>query len=388
MYEQEYRILFALISPLLGGKADPCVAKGLSFDEKTAKTLCVLAKRHSISNLLYLAVRGREDFPLPLQAALEKELFSTAHRALLQEHESARVTAALTEKGIPFLLMKGAVIRPLYPSPEMRVSCDVDIFYDKKHRRAVDRLMADFGYTLHESDPNHDEYLHTSGIILEMHRNFLTDFPTVDRYYEDVWERLIPVDGCAYRMSDEDFYIYQTVHTMKHFATAGTGIRSVMDTFVYLSAKPALDRAYLERELSALRLWEFHLTLERLAAAWFDGEPMDEALTEISDYILGSGTYGIAMQRAVNDTAAVRGGKLGYLFFRAFPPYHWMAEKHPTLRRAPILLPFFWAWRLISVPFKNRGVVGNTVRAVRTADASESERLAQVMKRVGLYRYR
>ncbi len=388
MYEQEYRILLSLIAPLVGGKADPCVVKGLSFDENTAKMLCALAKRHSITNLLYLAVRERGDFPPVLLAALEKELFSTAHRTLMQEHESARVTAALAAEEIPFLLMKGAVIRPLYPSPEMRVSCDVDIFYDKKHRRTVDRMMEKFGYTLHESDPNHDEYVHASGVIVEMHRNFLTDFPTVDRYYENVWERLIPAEGSAYRMSDEDFYIYQTVHTMKHFATAGTGIRSVMDTFVYLLAKPALDRAYLERELSALRLWDFHIMLERLAAAWFGGEPMDADLSEISAYILGSGTYGIAVQRAVNDTAAVRGGKIGYLFFRAFPPYHWMAEKHPSLRQVPVLLPVFWLWRLVSVPFKKRGVVGDTVRAVRTADAVEAERLAEIMKSVGLYRYR
>ncbi len=388
MYEREYRMLLALVAPLVGGKADPCVVKDLSFDEKTAKNLCVLAKRHSIANLLYLAVRTREDFPPVLLAALEKEMFSSAHRALMQEHEGARVTAALREKGIPFLVMKGAVIRPLYPAPEMRVSCDVDIFYDKKHRRTVDAMMAEFGYTLHESDPNHDEYVHTSGIILEMHRNFLTEFPTVDRYYENVWDRLIPTNGSEYRMSDEDFYIYQTVHTMKHFATAGTGIRSVMDTFVYLAAKPALDRAYLERELGSLRLLDFHVMLERLARVWFGGEPMPEDLREISDYILGSGTYGIAVQRAVNDTAAVRGGKLGYLFFRAFPPYHWMAEKHPSLRRMPLLLPFFWVWRLVSVPFKRRGVVGGAVRAVRTADAAETDRLAQVMKSVGLYRYR
>ncbi len=388
MYEREYQTLLALVAPLIGGKADPCVLNGLELDAESAKALCILAKKHSIANLLYFAVRERADFPAPLRAVLEKELFSSAHRTLLQEHEGARVFAELRRLGVPYLVMKGAVIRPLYPTPEMRVSCDVDVFYDKKHRREVDRMMESLGYTLRESDPNHDEYVHTSGILVEMHRNIVTEYPTVDRYYADIWERLIPVEACEYRMSDEDFYIYSTVHTMKHFATAGTGIRSVMDTFVYLAAKPSLDRAYLEAELGKLRLLDFHRTIERLAAVWFGGEEMPPELSDISDYILGSGTYGVAVQRAVNDTASARGGKLGYLLFRAFPPYRWMAEKYPSLRRLPILLPFYWLFRLVTVPFKNRKVVGNTVRAVHTADAADAARLENVMKGAGLYRYR
>ncbi len=388
MYEREYRTLFALIAPLVGGKVAPCVLNGTVFDIENAKLLAALAKKHSIANLLYFAVREREDFPREISSALEKELFSSAHRALLQEHESTRVFAELHRRGVPYLVMKGAVIRPLYPMPEMRVSCDVDVFYDKKHRRAVDRMMEELGYTLRESDPNHDEYVHKSGVLIEMHRNLVTEYPTVDRYYEDIWERLVPVDGCEYRMSDEDFYIYATVHTMKHFVTAGTGIRSVMDAFVYLAAKPDLDRNYLMRELDKLRLTDFHLMIEKLAAVWFGGEAMPDALAPISDYILGSGTYGIAVQRAVNDSASVRGGKLGYLFFRAFPPYHWMAEKYPSLRRLPFLLPVFWLWRLLTVPFKNKEVVGKTVRAVRAADAADAMRLEHVMKTAGLYRYR
>lgn len=381
MYESEYRNLLSLLARAIG------VDNGARV-ETDPKTLCALAKKHSVINLLYAAVKEDAAFPAPLLAAMERELFATAHQQLLQEQAAAVLFARLREEGIPFLPMKGIVMRPLYPAPELRVSCDVDVLYDKRHRRRLDALMRELGYACEASDPNHDEYHKPPCIAVEMHRNLLCDFKTVDRYYSDIWSRLIPVEGCEYRMSDEDFYIYQTVHTMKHFIGGGTGIRSVLDTFVYLQKKPSLDRAYLERELDKLGLLSFHLQIERLSRAWFGGEELCEDLRPISEYILGSGTYGLATQKAANQSARTRGGRLGYLITRAFPPYRFMAEKHPSLRRLPILLPFFWLLRLTLALFGKREDAGRELRALQTASREEMEKLGAVMRAASLENYR
>ena len=380
MYEQEYRTLISLIAPIVGGSGGACVA---SED----KILYLLAKKHGVINLLAYAWQNRTDLDPELKKALDSRLFTSLRQQVEQDREALRLKSDLRAKGIRFLLMKGSVLRHLYPSPEMRISCDVDFFYDREHREEVDAIMEARGYQKQLSDANHDEYMKPPMLSVEMHRNLLTDLPTIDAYYKNIWERLISVDGCEYRMSDEDFYIYQTVHTVKHFISGGTGIRSVLDTFVYLRAKPALDLAYVESELASIGLLEFHKKLVRLADVWFAGAEETAELAEFSDYILGSGVYGVGINAAANRSSSK--GKIGYALSRAFPPYRLMAEKYPSLRRAPFLLPFYWIGRLFGALFGGRRArMNQEMRAIREVDDAHTARVGAVMDSVGLRNYR
>ena len=389
MYEQEFSVLLSLLSRAVGGAADPCVVKYSDGQNGTvdAAALCRLAREHSVTNLLYFAVREEEGFPRPLRDYLERELYRTAHRRVMQEREAARLFAALREAGIRFLPMKGEHIRALYPDPDMRTSSDIDLYYDKARREEAERLMRTLGYEKEGTDANHDGYVR-GNVMVEMHRNLLIDFARVDAYYADVFARFPTEDGVEYRMGDEDAYIYMTVHTMKHFITAGTGIRSILDTYIYLREKPDLDRAYLEGELRKLGLLTFHLTLERLSRVWFGGEEMTPELAPVAEYVLGSGTYGQGENRAVNNAAASRGGRVGYLFSRAFPPYRHMAEKYLAVRRFPPLLPFFWIGRLVRAAFSRDRVMEKEMRAVSAVDRERAARLSAVMERAGLGGYR
>ena len=380
MYENEYKALLSLIAPLCGGVSQP-------VEITDYKTLCVLAKKHSVTNLLYLALKDDPALPQELRRALEARLFSSVQQQLSQEYEAKRVFAALEEAGIRYLPMKGIVLRPLYPAPEMRISCDVDVYYDKTARARVGELMLSLGYTQKSAGGNHEDYIKGS-VSIEMHHNLLTDFPTVDAYYADVWSQLQPVNEYRYCMRDEDFYIYQLLHTMKHFSSGGTGIRSVLDVFVYLHEKTALDLAYIERELTALGLLTFHQTFVALSEAYFGGAVLPPDLQEVSDYVLGSGTYGVFSQSITNRADAGRGGKLGFYFRRAFPGYHFMAEKYPSLRRFPPALPLYWLRRLWRAAFGKNKQMRREVQAVNAVDKEEQKRLAGVMERVGLRGYR
>jgi hypothetical protein len=380
LFEHEYKALLARIAPLCGGVAGEVVAV------EDYKLLCLLAKRHSVTNLLYLASKDDPALPDDLRRALENMLFTSMRQQLSQEYEAERVFAALEKAGIRFLPMKGIVLRPLYPKPEMRISCDVDVFYDKAERARVGAIMAELGYEPDGADANHEGF--KKGMVsIEMHHNLMTHFETVDAYYDNIWERLIPVSDYRYQMSDEDFYIYATVHTMKHFAVGGTGIRSVLDVFVYLAAKPNLDMAYIERELQSIGLLEFHRTFLQLADAYFGGKALPSALQDVSDYILGSGTYGVFSQSVANIAASRKGGKLGFYLRRAFPAYRLMAEKYPSLRRFPPALPVYWAYRLCVAAFGREHQLGREVRAVNSLDKAEQKRLDGIMAQVGLRGY-
>lgn len=382
LYEEEYRDLLALLAKAVGG----CSTRvSVTANDKV---LYGLARKHAVVNLLAYAWQGREDLDPALRTALDRDLFASVRQQAEQEHEAACIAAELRKAGIRFFLMKGIVLRREYPRPDMRTSCDVDIFYDRTCRKEADAMMAARGYTRALSDPNHDEYTKPPYVTVELHRNLLTDLPTVDRYYADIWARLEAVEGSEYRMRAEDFYIYQTVHTMKHFRHAGTGIRSVLDTYIFLRAHPELDRVYVDAELEKLGLRRFAEVLEGLAASWFGGAPEPEWLSEIAAYILGSGVYGTGVQAAANRAPERRGGKLRYALSRAFPPLRLMREKYPMLARMPFLLPVFWGYRLVRALFCGRDRMGKEMRALQAADAEQMERVVRVMEQAGLRGYR
>lgn len=375
MTNGEYAALLALIAPQVGGKADPCVAKD---DE----TLYRQAVRHEVGNLLYLARMEDPSFDPRVRAALERRLYASVSQQVKQESEAAALFAALRAENIPFLPMKGIVLRPLYPKPEMRTSCDVDVLYDERRRGDVAAVMERLGFALVGVDANNEEY--QKGVVtVETHRHLCIQLPRIDAYYTDVFARLLPVAGSEYRMRDEDFYIYQTVHAMKHFVSGGTGLRTVLDVYVYRHQKPDLDRAYLETELTKIGLWPFHQTLEALAEGWFGGAPLTPDLDDVGDYILGSGVYGQTENRVANQTRA-RGGRFAYLMGRAFPPYRIMKEKYPSLRRFPPALPFYWIGRLFRGIFSRKGDAAREIGAMRRTDPETAQGLQNVMRKAGL----
>ncbi len=381
MYEEAYTALLALVAPLLGGTAADCPPADDAL-------LYALAKKHDITNLLYLAKKDDPSLDPQVRTALERRLYASVRQQVLQGREAQKLFAALRKQGIRFLPMKGIVLRPLYPSPEMRTSCDVDLLYDRDQREALAPLMEEKGYSLVLSDINHEEYSKPPCVTVETHRSLCMHLPTIDRYYQDIWDRLIPVQGSEYAMRDEDFYIYQTVHAMKHFIEGGTGIRTVMDYFVFLQKKPALDRAYLEAELRRIELWDFHLAMEQLARTWFGGEPLPDALEPVAAYMLGSGVYGTAVQMVANRAARQEQGRIGYLWHRAFPPFSVMAEKYPTLKRHPARLPLYWFRRLFGALFHGRRTVKSELAATAGQSPEECARLSRVMEQAGLQHYR
>ena len=63
--------------------------------------------------------------------------------------------------------------------------------------------------------------------------------PQLSAYYGSIRDRLLPMEGkrFGFRMSSEDFYLYMLAHTYKHDSNGGTGLRSLLDVYIYRRAK-------------------------------------------------------------------------------------------------------------------------------------------------------
>ena len=275
-------------------------------------------------------------------------------KIVLFDVERAAILAELEKAGIWHMPLKGCLLKEYYPKIGMRQMSDNDIYYDATRSGEVRRIMEGLGFTTVKYvhiNYGHDCYEKQPIFNFEMHRAMAS--PSMDEtldkicnYYQGVREKMIKDEGCEYRyhLSPEDFYIYMIAHEYKHYSGGGTGLRSLLDTYVYLR-KAHLDMPYVLNEVEKIGLSEFEAANRSLSFHLFDGEPLTEDEEEMLAYMLSSGTYGTRKNQVEKQLA--QKGRLGYFLSRLTLPYKTMKNVYPILNKIPILYPIFWVYRLI-----------------------------------------
>ena len=81
-------------------------------------------------------------------------------------------------------------------------------------------------------------------------------------------------------------------HEYKHFSHRSTGMRSLMDVYVFLNAHPNLDWNYINTELQKLKLTEYEKHSRNLAQKVFKNEALSEDETEQLMMYMDSSVYG------------------------------------------------------------------------------------------------
>ena len=153
--------------------------------------------------------------------------------------EQKRVCALLQSESIPFIPLKGAVIREMYPESWYRPSCDVDILVKEQDvQRAKSLIMQRLEYTAADTDNFHDVPMYSKGgVHLELHFNILEHRSNIDAVLGRVWEFAAPVsDGAMMHALTPEFLLFHNLaHSYYHFLSGGCGIKPFMDLFVLLS---------------------------------------------------------------------------------------------------------------------------------------------------------
>ena len=219
--------------------------------------------------------------------------------------------------------------------------------------------MLDLGFTCKNfGKGNHDVYYKQPVSNFEMHTGLFNQShkPEVYEYYKNIKERLIKDEdnNFGYHFRNEDLYIYLIAHEYKHYSGSGTGLRSLLDTYVWLKNKgSALDWDYVEKETGKMGLTGFEKENRTLAINLFNGTDLSDRESDTLEYILSSGTYGNIVNRVRNRIKSEKSSKLGYAFMRFSVPvsrknprYEVFAKQYPLFYRVKILLPFLPFYRI------------------------------------------
>ena len=272
-----------------------------------------------------------------------RERIKSITMALQYDVEREQIQNELERAEIWYLPLKGVIMQGYYPKTGLRQMCDNDILFDPSRADDVRKIMESCGYEtirfgkLHQDDYQKGPFLH-----FEMHRRLFSALSDdkVCSYYKNA-ERILKGSGWQKHLTNEDFYIYMIAHEYRHYEWEGTGLRPLLDTYVFLKKfEEVLDWKYINAEFRKMGTADFEKANRNLCFKVFS-EGRTDTLTESEQEFLLSlvsfGAYGTKEHKIENQVA--KHGVLRYIFHRTFLSMSEIEQIYPFFYKNKVFLP-------------------------------------------------
>ena len=346
-------ILFALLRySICGHPLDVSIAELCT--DKMLSAVYAIAQKHDIA---HLAAHGLECLDLPhseILAKFQNAKTQAIFRYMRQDYEYGRICDVLEHEEIPYIPLKGAVLRAYYPEPWMRTSCDIDILvHEKDLDRAVDVLINKLAMSTDRKKAYHDVSLFSpNGIHLELHFSIKENMENIDRLLSRAWEFASPVTEYGFALQKEFLVFHLIAHMSYHFAGGGCGIRPFLDVFL-LRQNRMYEEAMMCTYLSTCNLEKFYDSILSLIDVWFTGKVHSAITNDMQVYLLSGGIYGSEEQRIAVQQER-KGGRIGYLLDRVFMSHENLKIRYRILEKYPVLYPIMQVRRWVETLFSDR----------------------------------
>lgn len=343
-------------------------------------------KEQDVSNMAYVALKK-----LGYDAAQLKEFQDDYKLNLLREARfelgGQQVFDALEKSGIPFLPLKGAILKNMYPNPALRTFTDIDIYVGDRLADA-EQILFKLGYEKTGDDEHNDVgYSKKPSLHIELHKDLFPDDYDFEGYFDEPYVHTDIKEGYKYYhlYRNDAFFIHVLCHLYKHFTFGGCGLRQYLDIYV-MTKKMQLDMPYICSELRSFGMEGFLDTTLTLNRFFFDGEkPTDETI-EIAEFVFNNSTFGNADNRLVLDYDKGHGekrtlwGNIKYFMDRWQLNYSQMKPRYKILKHLPFLLPFCWIHRFFSALIFRRDTIKTSFDDVGKMNSDFSDYVNHIME--------
>lgn len=359
------------------------------------KEIFDLSKKHSVTGIIMTEIRQ-----LDKQYQPEKEIFSAFNQNLgftLQVYESkisaiSKLLSVLTKAEIPHLLVKGAVLRNMYPEPALRTSGDTDVVVKESDFQKTVDVLSENGFETESVEG----YVATT--LFEDHRfEIHTELESINVqskiYFSTPFDDISECSGFTYKLMPIYHLIYVITHIAHHMKIGGAGIRMLMDIDVLVRNYPELDYKLFRNICRNIRIEKTADTLFALCIKWFstpvqcdfsfDSEDNQDFYNDLCSMILDGGTFGFGNGGVGKDNLERSIGKNGKatfftslkaLFHWIFPSFEYMKGCFLYARKHPVLIPFAWFHRLFKALFVyNKKSTGNLKEIFTGKEMSEKQ---------------
>ena len=302
-----------------------------------------------------------------------KRALQIAVRQAVQTNEFLTLMLHAQAQGFEPIVLKGIVVRSLYPKPILRPSVDEDLLIPPGEAENYHRFFLSEGLTSDEPRADVetlDELSYhrpDSPTYIELHKSPFTDS---DAYGDCNWlfagatvcSVRIQIEDVSLRtLAPSDHLLYLICHAYKHFLYSGIGIRQVCDIAIFTAQYEAeIDWERIVRGCASIRIDRFAAALFLVADRYL-GFPLPEAFSgydvdegPLLEDMLAGGMYGTADEDRLHSASITldavasqrRGRGAKGILASLFPPVSSLAGRYPYLRNRPWLLPAAWLQRI------------------------------------------
>lgn len=390
--------IFNCIKPEICGRTEEIVLP--EFSVQCFIDLFRLSKKHDITPIVGNALNkcgAFEHLPVDIEESereaitkiktkFDEQIFTAVYRYENINNELREIRRVLGEAKIPFIPLKGSVIRKYYPEPWQRTSCDIDVLVKEKDADKASKVLAErLQYKINEKGQHDVSLFSPSNIHVELHFKLMDiEFKQVS-VLRDIWNggEITPVSGYKYRMSKELFLLYHIYHMAKHFVHGGCGLKPFIDLWI-IKNKIGFDGGKAQKMLQESGLLAFYERSIDLMSVWFEGKPHNSVTQEMEDYILQGGVYGtLEQQLAMSQNK--KGGKFRHLLSKIFLSYEQMKVYYPSVKKCPILFPFYQVRRWFRILFcGGRKAAMNEIKLNQSLSEEKKQAAKNLIDELGL----
>jgi len=298
------------------------------------------------------------------------------------------VLKKLNEKGIETCILKGESVSRFYHTPIARISGDFDILIDPEKLELCLSVLRENGFNTGEMvfESHQIECVHPVIGLVEIHI-MMYGKKTEDVCfnnevkYNEPYINVESEDGTIYQtLGITDNFLYLLLHFMKHFLSAGVGIRQLFDVLIYVEKNYNLiDWERANKSISNLGFKKMFDCMIAIGVKYFmfpenliKVQDADETLVgKIFDDMMLGGVFGHndAKRQGFYDlylnerckkikNKSYEAYKNKRKLKRLFPNREFMSVNFPYVTKSKLLLPVAWIHRILKgiLPKKTRTV--------------------------------
>lgn len=231
-----------------------------------------------------------------------KIVMSNSIRCFYEHEELHRI---LTEKRIPYTVLKGAVSASYYPQPMLRAMGDVDFLVSEADVKRAGAALEENGFRLSKKEYDlYDWGYHRGKSLWELHWR-ISGIPktavgdVIQGYLQDIIEKAALTEGESgtfYAPSDFHHCLVLLLHSVHHLKNGGIGLRQLCDWAVFAAWR---DVGQWEQPLGQCGLFRTAQVLTQLCVRylglaeqnWY-GKTSEKLLEQLMEDVLNAGNFG------------------------------------------------------------------------------------------------
>lgn len=354
-------------------------------DDINEEKLYQLAKANSISNFLENWAQKyakSEKIKNNINADYSTQIVKDTN----QNIETEKILNVLEKNNIKTLVIKGILMKDIYPQNYMRQMSDIDILVNDNDFKIAIKIMENMGYHKYYNHEKHLIFTKPPFIFVELHRKLVLKKDVIGyEYFNDIWPLCIKYKNYEniYQLDIDNAYVFCIVHLLIHFKFTGIKVKDILDVYLYNEKyKNTLNYDKLSKIFSDLKIQDFAENIKKIAYKWFGIDDVDN-FNEVEKFIL----KGSSLDNEVNYSIGENNGKFKFLIKLLFPKMEIMQEKFPILKKFPLLLPIMWITRILrdiiskSTTLKLRV---DTIKLIKEADGKEVQKIKDIYNQLGI----